>query len=183
MLPEHRLLIVLSSRHFRSREMDLKESTRTCSRPPKFPAFCFLLYLVLANHPAWHQLCCARNQKVRLRVLCKASDSLPAMRASQVREWDCNPIRAAWWFLPLGNRGGWQPWSLLRRAGHGIQPIDGHLVFLPGCPPLFPLFEELETLRLLNPLREQGDFSRTYFYHAVVQTGRQRNLAFHFSFS
>lgn len=41
------------------------------------------------------------------------------------------------------------------------------------------LFEELETLSLLNPVGEQGGFSHTYFHDMDVQTGSRRELAFH----
>ena len=68
------------------------------------------------------------------------------------------------------------------KKGRVWHPAHRHMIFLPGCPPLFPPSKELETLSLPKPLRKQGDFTHTYFYDMDVQTGSQRKPAFQFVF-
>ena len=45
------------------------------------------------------------------------------------------------------------------KKGRAWHPAHRHMIFLPGCPPLFPPSKELETLSLPKPLRKQGDFT------------------------
>lgn len=102
--------------------------------------------------------------------------SLPVCRMLEVGEQACNLMVS-----PLGNRSVWQVRKLQWRGACGIQPMDRPWTLILSCLPL-SLFEELEILSLLNPLREQGDFSHTYFNDMEVQTGSQRDLAFQFVF-
>ena len=95
-------------------------------------------------------------------------------RASEVGDEDYNLTVS-----PFGE----QEWLATEKGaekGGAWHPAHRQTLDIPaGRPPLSLLFEELETLSLLNPVGEQGGFSHTYFYNMDVQTGSQRELAFH----